>query len=174
MLLSALGLVTTAMFLGASATSHTDFGIRSAPGQPGTGTLTIARTPAAAADASVHLASPLDVPLAARLASKWGRITSIRRTPERNRAVGGAVNSFHLSGRAIDVARRPGVKHAVIDASLRAAGFSLVESLDEGDHSHFAFDVSKRSGRSSASISSSSAASSTKNWGLVLAPSASP
>jgi hypothetical protein len=58
---------------------------------------------------------------------------------ERNRLVGGVPNSYHLSGRAIDVARRPGVTHNQIAAALRSAGYNLIESLDEGDHSHFAF-----------------------------------
>jgi hypothetical protein len=48
-------------------------------------------------------------------------------------------NSWHLSGRAIDIARRPGVTHAQIAGAFRAAGYFLIESLDEGDHSHFAF-----------------------------------
>jgi hypothetical protein len=48
-------------------------------------------------------------------------------------------NSYHLLGRAIDVVRRQGITHHQIDAALRSAGFSLIESLDEGDHSHFAF-----------------------------------
>jgi hypothetical protein len=66
-------------------------------------------------------------------------VTSTQRTREHNRLVGGAINSFHLTGRAIDIARRPGVRHADIESSYRNAGFVLVESLDEGDHSHFAF-----------------------------------
>ena len=49
------------------------------------------------------------------------------------------VHLLDLSGRAIDIARRPGVRHADIAAALRAAGYVLIESLDEGDHSHFAF-----------------------------------
>jgi Peptidase M15 len=58
---------------------------------------------------------------------------------ERNRLVGGVPNSYHLAGRAIDIARRPGVTHDQIATALRRAGYNLVESLDEGDHSHFAF-----------------------------------
>jgi hypothetical protein len=79
------------------------------------------------------------LPDAAIIAARWGRVTSTFRSPEHNRRVGGVANSYHLSGRAIDIARRPGVRHWQIDAALRQAGFSLLESLDEGDHSHFAF-----------------------------------
>jgi hypothetical protein len=75
------------------------------------------------------------------LGSKWGTVTSVWRSPAHNRAVGGAENSFHLSGRAIDIARRPGVRHADIAAAYRKAGHILIESLDEGDHSHFAFGL---------------------------------
>lgn len=76
---------------------------------------------------------------AARLAMAYGTVTSIHRTPERNRLVGGVANSYHLSGRAIDIARKPGVTHVQIATVLRQAGYNLIESLDEGDHSHFAF-----------------------------------
>lgn len=76
---------------------------------------------------------------AADIGSRWGSVTSTFRTRQRNYLVGGARNSFHLTGRAIDIARRPGVRHADIEASYRKAGFILIESLDEGDHSHFAF-----------------------------------
>lgn len=98
--------------------------------------LVLAGTPELPASASAKappIASAVDV------GRKWGIVTSVRRTPERNRLVGGAPNSFHLHGRAIDIARRPGVRHAQIEAAYRRAGFVLIESLDEGDHSHFAF-----------------------------------
>lgn len=84
-------------------------------------------------------ASSFTLNAAATIGSRWGIVTSTSRTRERNRLVGGARNSFHLAGRAIDIARRPGVRHADIEASYRNAGFVLIESLDEGDHSHFAF-----------------------------------
>jgi hypothetical protein len=84
-------------------------------------------------------ASSFTLNAAAALGSHWGTVTSTTRTREHNRLVGGVPNSFHLLGRAIDIARRPGVSHAEIAASFRNAGFVLVESLDEGDHSHFAF-----------------------------------
>src|SRR5690349_21360265 len=82
------------------------------------------------------------VPAAVSLGKKWGVVTSVKRSPEHNRAVGGAPNSYHLHGRAIDIARRAGVRHADIAAAYKKAGFTLLESLDEGDHSHFAFGVS--------------------------------
>jgi hypothetical protein len=66
-------------------------------------------------------------------------VTSTYRSPQHNRAVGGVPNSYHLRGRAIDIARRPGVSHWQIAAAFRKAGYQLIESLDEGDHSHFAF-----------------------------------
>jgi hypothetical protein len=84
-------------------------------------------------------ASHFTLNAAAALGSHWGTVTSTTRTWEHNRLVGGVANSFHLIGRAIDIARRPGVRHADIAASFRNAGFILIESLDEGDHSHFAF-----------------------------------
>jgi hypothetical protein len=61
------------------------------------------------------------------------------RTVAHNHAVGGVPDSYHLLGRAIDVVRRPGITHHQIDVALRAAGFALIESLDEHNHSHFAF-----------------------------------
>lgn len=76
---------------------------------------------------------------AAKLAGAFGQVTSIFRTIAHNREVGGVPDSYHLRGRAIDVVRRKGVTHAEIAAALRAAGFHLIESLDEGTHSHFAF-----------------------------------
>lgn len=102
--------------------------------------IVLSGTGAAARDAGVLAAPPAgDAASAARLAAVFGTVTSIHRTPERNRLVGGVPNSYHLSGRAIDVARKPGITHAQIAATLRSAGYNLVESLDEGDHSHFAF-----------------------------------
>jgi hypothetical protein len=76
---------------------------------------------------------------AARVAAVFGTITSALRSVAHNRAVGGVPNSYHLLGRAIDVVRRRGITHHQIEAALRSAGYSLIESLDEGDHSHFAF-----------------------------------
>ena len=80
-----------------------------------------------------------DLAAAVAIASRQGRVTSTRRSLAHNREVGGVRNSYHLSGRAIDVVPRPGVRHADIERALRNAGLNLLESLNEGDHSHFAF-----------------------------------
>jgi hypothetical protein len=118
---------------------------------PGIAVLAALGLPAVAAPARPARSKPLaaaagasslfdHVPIAAeRIAAAFGVVTSTFRTIAHNHAVGGVPNSFHLLGRAIDVARKPGVTHAQIAAALRAAGYALIESLDEGDHSHFAF-----------------------------------
>jgi len=80
-----------------------------------------------------------EVSAASRLLSAYGIVTSTFRSVAHNKAVGGVPNSYHLLDRAIDVARRPGVTHRQLDAVLRKAGYQLIESLDELDHSHFAF-----------------------------------
>jgi Peptidase M15 len=84
-----------------------------------------------------------DISGASSVAAGYGVVTSTYRSVEHNRAVGGVVNSYHLSGRAIDVARKRGVTHGQIAAALQRAGYVMVESLDEGDHSHFAFALLK-------------------------------
>ena len=105
--------------------------------------LLLTASPAAAA--SSRLPSPRGWALPpmlvapARVLMGYGAITSGFRTAAHNRFVGGMPNSYHLYGQALDVARRPGVSHQMLDAALRRAGFRLIESLDEGDHSHFAF-----------------------------------
>jgi hypothetical protein len=103
--------------------------------------LTLVASPALARQGDS--ARPLDTSTAVRLAAAYGVITSTWRSAAHNRAVGGVPNSYHLQGRAIDVARKPGVTHRQIEAALRTAGYSLIESLDEGDHSHFAFGLAK-------------------------------
>ena len=80
-----------------------------------------------------HLKGPI------QLVASLGTITSIVRSVEHNRRVGGVPNSYHLAGFAFDVRRNAGVTHKALDAALRRAGYSPHESLDEIDHSHFAF-----------------------------------
>ena len=139
------------MCASAAAAETTDFGIRAVGSIPRAPTVGVHPKAEARAAASVVTARPSGTtwtPIAggsgnlsgaARIAAQWGRVTSTYRSPAHNRRVGGVPNSFHIHGRAIDIARRPGVSHAQIAAALRNAGYRLVESLDEGDHSHFAF-----------------------------------
>src|SRR5262245_33219284 len=68
---------------------------------------------------------PVDMGSVRQIGAKWGQVTSTYRSPEHNRAVGGVPNSYHLRGRAIDIARRPGVSHYQIAAAYRNAGYSL-------------------------------------------------
>ena len=90
---------------------------------------------------TVDIPAPMtaDISGAASVAAGFGVVTSTYRTVAHNRAVGGVANSYHLRGRAIDVARKPGISHSQLAAALQRAGYIVVESLDEGDHSHFAF-----------------------------------
>jgi hypothetical protein len=104
----------------------------------------------------------------ASIGANWGRVTSTYRSPAHNRAVGGVRNSYHLRGRAIDIARRPGVTHSMIAAAFRNAGYRLIESLDEGDHSHFAFAFNGESTR----IASVPTKSELTKWGVVTVSSA--
>jgi hypothetical protein len=121
----------------------TEWGIRTAPSAKGERFLVPPKTPfvdpsLAPLPGKIRAAGN-DMKGVAAIGRQWGRVTSMHRTPEHNRRVGGVRNSYHLAGRAIDIARRPGVSHWQIAAALRAAGYHLIESLDEGDHSHFAF-----------------------------------
>jgi hypothetical protein len=139
-----------------AASAETDFGIRTLSGERTTVRIGVAKK-AGARDSSAVQARVSSEPAqaatswtpirggsgslgsAANIGSNWGRVTSTLRSVAHNRAVGGVANSYHLRGRAIDIARRPGVTHSMIAAAFRNAGYRLVESLDEGDHSHFAF-----------------------------------
>ena len=128
------------LLLGASAAQPTDFGLRTV-GELPRAAAPMARAPLAspAPLARLPLAGGFRISAAASIGARFGRVTSTLRSPEHNRRVGGVRNSWHLSGRAMDIARAPGVSHSMIAAELRRAGFHLMESLDEGDHSHFAF-----------------------------------
>lgn len=135
----------------AAGAETTDFGVRavgSVPRAPSIGVHPKAEARQAAAVVASRPSAATWAPVAggsgnltgaARIAAQWGRVTSTYRSPAHNRRVGGVPNSFHIHGRAIDIARRPGVSHWQIAAAFRAAGYRLIESLDEGDHSHFAF-----------------------------------
>ena len=103
-----------------------------------------------------------------QIGAKWGQVTSTYRSPEHNRRVGGVANSYHLRGRAIDIARRPGVSHAQIAAAYRNAGYSLAESLDEGDHTHIAFGAPKRRGPQAQMVTVK--VGEKTEWHIVFAP----
>lgn len=57
------------------------------------------------------------------------------RSPERNKAVGGKPNSYHLSGRARDSVPPPGMSMAAYAAQLRRLNPDL-DVINEGDHVH--------------------------------------
>jgi hypothetical protein len=178
-----------------AASSPTDFGIRTfgvrtvgvrtASGQATTvvtnstsKALLVTNTIAPARSNSSMFTSPsspihsgVDLRAVASLGSAWGRVTSTIRSVAHNRAVGGVSNSWHLSGRAVDIARRPGVTHAQIAAAFRNAGYYLIESLDEGDHSHFAFGGGGGYVSPARTVRSASSSPSTQ-WKIVTAASA--
>lgn len=139
-----------------AASASTDFGIRLV-------------SPAAIPTRQVPslVSAKLNLATAARIGSKYGQVTSMLRSPEHNRRVGGVRNSYHLSGRAIDIARARGVSHADLEHAYRGAGYRIIESLDEGDHSHFAF--ASGAAPTPRLFAQQSAVSST-TWRIVEAP----
>jgi len=78
-------------------------------------------------------AAPQAAQLFAALGNKYGiQPTSVLRSQERNRQVGGVANSYHLSGQAADwVVPQPLKAQFIADA--KANGY---EAIDEGDHVH--------------------------------------
>ena len=133
----------------AQAGSPTNFGVREfgkawdSPSRPAASAAVLNRTASPITIPGVLgrdlPSSRIDLSSVARLGGQWGRVTSQRRSREHNRRVGGVHNSYHLSGQAVDIARRPGISHHQIVAAYRNAGYSLIEALDEGDHTHLAF-----------------------------------
>ena len=151
----------------AAVAAETDFGIRE-----------VGKSPRASSDPlpagtwgmpSNASSRPVSMGSVTQIGAQWGKVTSTYRSPAHNRRVGGVANSYHLSNRAIDIARRPGVSHGQIAAAYRNAGYSLAESLDEGDHSHFAFGAPKRRGGSQPRMVSVQGGEKTE-WRIVYAP----
>ena len=162
------GIALVLLSFGTVATAaETDWGIReigksAAPSDPAP-----AGTWAMSATTGGRSVDMLDVK---QIGSRWGQVTSTYRSPAHNRRVGGVANSYHISNRAIDIARRPGVHHSQIAAAYRNAGYSLAESLDEGDHSHFAFGAPKRHApRAQAQMVAVKSGESTE-WRIIYAP----
>jgi hypothetical protein len=73
--------------------------------------------------------------------------TSGRRSKEDNARVGGAKNSYHLSGQAWDVTPPPGMSMAQLHDRLKNSGLSFVEVINEGDHVHVAWKAPTASSR---------------------------
>lgn len=155
-MLTALALVAAVQ--AAPQPAETDWGIR------------LVGRPEYVDPALTPISAAFDLDAVAALGGQFGRVTSLRRSREHNRRVGGVPNSHHLRGRAIDIARRSGVSHRQIDAAYRRAGYRLIESLDEGDHSHFAFGDA---GPSRPSIQIVGDGASPTQWRIVTPPTAS-
>lgn len=66
------------------------------------------------------------------------------RTPDQNRSAGGAPNSFHLRGQAVDIPPQQGRTVAQLRRDLEARGLQVEELIDEGDHWHIAWGGSGR------------------------------
>jgi len=142
------------------AASSTNFGIRTVSNDA-----VLAREP-------LVMGPRVDLRSAAGIGSQWGRVTSTLRSVAHNRRVGGVRNSYHLSGRAIDIARRPGTTHAQIAAAFRNAGYRLIESLDEGDHSHFAFGSTGAASALASAYRPAQQRSASTQWRMVTAANA--
>lgn len=156
-----IGLLASLGTAGA-ARADTNFGVRIVGGPHAAAVRAVASPTDGLSGAKVGPADGLRG--ATMVGGRFGRITSTLRSAAHNRAVGGVPHSYHLRGRAIDIARRPGVTHAMIAAALRGAGYQLVESLDEGDHSHFAFGFGGTAPVTIAAIHE------VTRWGIIIAP----
>lgn len=165
--LAGLALLLSGTAATAATSSPTDFGVRSV-GAPASAPAPAFEQPSSGPTWS-PVAKPIDMRSISALGARWGTVTSTYRSPERNRRVGGARNSYHLRGRAIDIARRAGVSHSQIAAAYRSAGYRLVESLDEGDHSHFAFGTGAAPVRARPAVERTAEVTS---WRIVTAPGA--
>lgn len=65
------------------------------------------------------------------------QVTSMGRTPDHNKEVGGVPTSMHLTDHAIDFVPPPGLTLEQAKAQLVAQGVPVTEALNEGDHFHF-------------------------------------
>jgi len=164
-MLRAVGAMALLAWASTAVAAETDFGIREL------GKQARSSEPPPAGEWASYSSRSVDMDNVKQIGARWGQVTSTYRSPAHNRHVGGVANSYHLRNRAIDIARRPGVSHGQIAASYRAAGYSLAESLDEGDHSHFAFGTKGYSGPKAQMVSIK--AGEKTEWRIVYAPASS-
>ena len=158
-----------------AAPEQTDWGIRALGSEPSAPAPELADEPASNASNTTWtpISRGINMSTIRSIGTRWGRVTSTYRSPGHNRRVGGVANSYHLRNRAIDIARRAGVSHWQIAAAYRAAGYNLVESLDEGDHSHFAFGSGASAPRRKWVFAPAAKESAeVTNWRVVTAPGA--
>lgn len=168
-MLRAAGGIFLLAWTASAVAAETDFGIR----ELGRSTRAASSEPLPAGTWALEQSSSgraFDIGSIRQIGSRWGTVTSTYRSPEHNRRVGGVANSYHLRGRAIDIARRPGVSHWQIAAAFRDAGYSLAESLDEGDHSHFAFGTPKRRSPAPQAQMVAMKAGEKTEWRIIFAP----
>lgn len=78
------------------------------------------------------------------------RVTSRQRSPEKNRAVGGSPNSYHLTDNARDFVPPKGMSMGELAARLKATYGEGYDIINEGDHVH-AEPGGKRRSRASSS-----------------------
>lgn len=65
------------------------------------------------------------------------QITSGKRSPEHNAAVGGVSDSMHLDGQATDFVLPPGMTADQAKAKIQEKGLPITEWVDEGSHVHW-------------------------------------
>jgi hypothetical protein len=157
----------------AIAGTATDFGVRLVLSKSRSGPLIPVAVGTELGSQSVLPGLPLraassDLSRANSSAANMGRVTSTYRSPTRKRIVGGGRNSYHLSGRALDVVPRSGVRHRQIEAALLIAGYRLRKSLDEGDHSHFVFEFGTE--RIAKGVRTPALTPTATQWKIVYAP----
>lgn len=82
--------------------------------------------------------------LTVELCDRYGAtVTSWKRTPARNAAVGGRADSFHLEGLAADLETDDSSRAPALVKEARARG---LDAVDEGGHVHIELDYRRHRG----------------------------